>query len=263
MRSPETRRGKGRLVRKRVLVILGCLVVGVVVNVLVAWGCALRIKSTWSTTEPNSPFRFVHQDWPMPVPANWPPDPDFVTKNGGSGLSGLHLTTDTYEVSKIEYFASVNKAGWPVVAMRWDVLTELDYPQRQVRYLLNDGTWRGLWLGGMPVSARLHWDYQRYRLATTIQGSREGVPVPLRPLWPGFAVNTAIYGAFAWFVMFAPGVARRARRLKREACVKCGYDLRGGVAGGMCPECGTEKSGVKTGALTAVSKQTPTLPAGE
>ncbi|MFG0329682.1 MAG: hypothetical protein ACF8PN_07270 [Phycisphaerales bacterium] len=66
-------------------------------------------------------------------------------------------------------------------------------------------------------------------------------PIPYAPVWPGFALNTAFYGA-AWYgVLFAPGVVRRSLRRRRGACVGCGYDLRA-TETGVCPECGAGES---------------------
>lgn len=61
--------------------------------------------------------------------------------------------------------------------------------------------------------------------------------LPWRPLWAGFAANTALYSALWFGVLFVPGAARRWVRLRRGRCLKCGYDLRGNLAAG-CPECG-------------------------
>jgi hypothetical protein len=61
--------------------------------------------------------------------------------------------------------------------------------------------------------------------------------LPLLPLWPGFALDTAFYGTLTFLLWSAPGVLRRRSRLRRGACPACGYDLRGN-AGGRCPECG-------------------------
>ena len=63
--------------------------------------------------------------------------------------------------------------------------------------------------------------------------------LPLRPLWPGFAINTIFYAAILWFVMLGPFTARRIIRRKRGQCIKCGYDLRG-AEHEACPECGVE-----------------------
>ena len=61
--------------------------------------------------------------------------------------------------------------------------------------------------------------------------------LPLRPIWPGFAINTIFYAAILWLLTLGPFTARRMIRRKRGQCIKCGYDLRGTSEGG-CPECG-------------------------
>jgi hypothetical protein len=62
------------------------------------------------------------------------------------------------------------------------------------------------------------------------------------PIWPGLLVNTAFYGAILWGLWVGPGALRRGLRRRRGACVRCGYDLRGGEgsdgAPAVCPECG-------------------------
>ena len=60
--------------------------------------------------------------------------------------------------------------------------------------------------------------------------------LPVRPIWPGFAINTLFYAAIVW-MPFAPFVLRRHIRRKRGRCLKCGYDLRG-AEHEVCPECG-------------------------
>jgi len=64
--------------------------------------------------------------------------------------------------------------------------------------------------------------------------------LPLRPLWPGFAINTVFYAFILW-LLFAlggtPFVLRRRRRIRRGLCPTCAYDLRG-ATGEVCAECG-------------------------
>ena len=65
------------------------------------------------------------------------------------------------------------------------------------------------------------------------------VQLPLRPVWPGFAVNTIFYAAVLWLPFVGLGAFRRRRRTKRGLCPKCGYDLRGRASENkLCPECG-------------------------
>ncbi len=61
--------------------------------------------------------------------------------------------------------------------------------------------------------------------------------LPLRPIWPGFGINTLFYAAILWPVILGPFALRRHFRRKRGLCVSCGYDLRH-ADHEACPECG-------------------------
>ena len=60
--------------------------------------------------------------------------------------------------------------------------------------------------------------------------------IPLRPIWPGFAINTLFYAAILWGLFAAPLALRRRRRIKRGLCPKCAYPIG---ASDVCTECGT------------------------
>jgi hypothetical protein len=63
--------------------------------------------------------------------------------------------------------------------------------------------------------------------------------VPLRPLWPGFAINTIFYAAMLWLLWIAPGKIRRFIRIRGHRCPACGYQIApGGGIGPVCSECG-------------------------
>lgn len=68
--------------------------------------------------------------------------------------------------------------------------------------------------------------------------------LPLRPMYPGLAVNTLFFGVLWAGLLFAPGVVRRAARRYRGRCDRCGYDL-GGLREAGCPECGDGRKAVE------------------
>lgn len=59
--------------------------------------------------------------------------------------------------------------------------------------------------------------------------------LPLRPLWPGFAINTMLYAATLWLFWTAPFALRRRRRIKRHLCPACAYPVGDSP---ICTECG-------------------------
>jgi hypothetical protein len=77
----------------------------------------------------------------------------------------------------------------------------------------------------------------------TVDTARLYPILPMAPLWPGLLINTAFYGTILWLLWLTisrgPGMLRRGSRRRRGLCVRCGYDLRGGMNGAPCPECGT------------------------
>jgi hypothetical protein len=63
--------------------------------------------------------------------------------------------------------------------------------------------------------------------------------LPLRPIWPGFAINTVFYAGLLWLLFAAPFAFRRWRRIKRGLCPKCAYPVGDSP---VCTECGAAVS---------------------
>ena len=57
----------------------------------------------------------------------------------------------------------------------------------------------------------------------------------LRPIIPGFIVNTIFYAAILWVLIRVPFALRRFLRLRRGRCPKCAYPMG---ESGVCTECG-------------------------
>ena len=67
----------------------------------------------------------------------------------------------------------------------------------------------------------------------TIVARRGAIPYYVHPL--GLLVDTLLFAAMAWMLLFAPGVVRRTHRRRAGKCLRCGYLLKGRSP---CPECG-------------------------
>ncbi len=193
------------------------LLLGAVVNVAVAWGCAqwggfvaLRDVAFGDDTEPHPTSPQLARVWVL---------------SGGSDEATLYGTEWTGRgLSVYTYFsADVNVflAGWPLRTM-YGYTNDFTNPVL-VQGLVS--TWGELF--GLYGSSRF---------------------LPLRPIFPGFLINTLFYATTSWTLLVAPFATRRLIRTRRGRCVKCGYDLRGSAGGRggrgdpgdghVCPECG-------------------------
>jgi hypothetical protein len=76
------------------------------------------------------------------------------------------------------------------------------------------------------------------RSALTGYRALDRFALPLLPLWPGFAINTAFYALLLFALIRGPRVLRRELRRRRGRCGACGYDRVGLAPGAACPECG-------------------------
>jgi hypothetical protein len=68
-----------------------------------------------------------------------------------------------------------------------------------------------------------------------------GVPLPLRPLWPGLVGDSLLYGLLLWLGLVMPARARAVLRRRGGRCPACGYDLVRNLGAG-CPECGWKRA---------------------
>ena len=106
---------------------------------------------------------------------------------------------------------------------------------------------------GMRVGGR-RWDAEQETMILeittntfwTFSFKNRQMLLPIRPLLPGFAINTIFYAAVLWVLFAAPGAIRRWRRIKRGQCASCGYSLRGTPHIEKCPECGGDENAQRT-----------------
>jgi hypothetical protein len=148
--------------------------------------------------------------------------------NTGGGFRVLRV--DMHNFLGAERSVCVLEAGWPSMGLA-SIGT---YPTgRNMREVMLFG-WRFSWSWSLPIPEGI----DGRDLEAPMGFGRDKRRLPLLPLWPGFALDTAFYGALTFLLWSAPGVLRRRSRRRRGACPACGYDLKGGSAAGKCPECG-------------------------
>ncbi len=215
-----------------------CQVVGVVVNVGVAWGLALWVQlgNNWYESDVacyrDTPGGSWFEDEPNAVRVerlSWPPDglthptesPDARVRLGWPWYRGF--TTDAFVSGNImteeAHVVLAFRAGLPLRSAACFV-ADPDTPDHEEVW----GVDTGLANQGMNP---LHPMWPTARL-------------PLRPEFPGFVVNSLFYGGLALAAVVAPRSLRRRWRVRRGRCVGCGYELAGLV---VCPECGLGRVG--------------------
>ncbi len=260
--------------KRRLFTLAIFLLLGAVVNVAVAWGCALAVDLSkggeftfqvgddlfyarlrqrpgavralvWRSNDTDIPHDL---EWAYSMTQNWKGyvgdavtlwaadvprraraqlQPD--TQRGDDGNSPAFPTwiprghLRKRELSGHDFPTPIiyDARGWPFVAMRCEVVFPIGGAQGQ-EYIT----------GGMRISPR----------AGALREWLSFRVLPIRPIWPGFAINTGFYAAILWPLICGPFALRRRIRRKRGWCVACGYDLRHADHDG-CPECGATDEG--------------------
>ena len=208
------------------------LLLGAIVNVAVAW--AITALTTWPGW-PQQPVLLTQIEWPGPVPQHWPSLADSIQGQvfGWSlyhYLAGVVEETPDGELLASEQFViNVGSVGWPCLALQWELWLDHVLPRGRAV----EGAYRAegqpadtWWLSGVGLP------FEKFGF-----GLRSWKRLPVRPIWPDFAVNTIFYAAILWLLTFGPFAVRRFIRDKRGRCINCGYDLRGDFSAG-CSECG-------------------------
>lgn len=221
------------MTRKWIVVVAISLMLGLVLNVCIAWGLAWRVGHfSWLMQATRSQQRGPKVLWPQSPSPDWPPFPAQLEQ---SEIWACRL--DTFAFAEVTdrvvppgapveiriYEQKVLNWGLPFRSMKmtWQQ-AEVPMPgsngYRQVLpeqttfttgLLLPERMWRG------PIPTLL----------------------PLEPVWPAFALNTLLYGALAGALLFGPRVLRRGLRRRRSQCERCGYPIGTSLT---CTECGRE-----------------------
>lgn len=206
---------------KRIVLLL---IAGAIVNVAVAWACALPDLSLeggdWL-------YRNPRQDGPPVLVVFRGFGHERVsTRNLRHELGELAKSyrarqwwprTTWPEDSSLWYQAS----GWPFLSMMAHRITHVE---RRPDGTLAD-TYKGSW--GVPIDNG--W-FQR------LIGSEDRKVLPLKPMWRGMIGNTLFYAGLLWLPFCGAPALRRAVRVRRGLCPRCAYPVGNGE---RCSECGT------------------------
>jgi hypothetical protein len=186
---------------RRRLIQLGLFVLaGAIVNVAVAWMAPRPSFLAFGLLSPTS-SRFAHYSAWWLTHREISMRPESISTASTWGFEHVAINAATEGGSRL-------RAGWPAlglegVEVNW--VTQLNplQHQRETKDLL-----------------RVEQMDQSY---------------PLRPLWPGFAINTLFYAGILWLLFAAPFALRRRRRIKRGLCPACAYPVGDSE---VCTECG-------------------------
>jgi hypothetical protein len=221
-------------VKRRLLKLCAFLLLSAIVNVGVAWGLALTIGFATSVNVGTAQLRGMRESpdgtWSIAVferigsvhitsyrarsgRAMRPYGPEPSTLIPHWLDYPLELLADQYS-----YSWSIEARGWPCASMwcrSWgfstSMLGEVSGVQAQYGITVSDRGIRPAHGGSIPRV------------------------LPLRPIWPGFAINTVFYTTLLWLLFAAPFALRRRLRIRRNLCPHCAYPVG---TSGVCTECG-------------------------
>ena len=212
------------------------LILGSIVNVVIAWSCALWAPVTSGVVldkdqsdklDINS-HNLLRADTGFGYkefkPVMYPTDSEWksmemrriTVANGGRFTFSLDFTPSFPMQAKELPGIEEVRAGWPAPSLMSQQRQVAPFGEHPIESF-NNGIFQP------------EWTYQFNPIA--------GRRIPLRPMWPGFAINTILYAVILWSLTLGPFTARRVIRRKRGHCPKCGYYLRGEFTSG-CSECG-------------------------
>jgi hypothetical protein len=117
----------------------------------------------------------------------------------------------------------VQSIGWPWRSLMFVTKLEINNPKK----------WKRHW----QINTGLRNHAQRTTEFWKIQENDDLLLLPLRPIWPGFALDTTVLAGLWALPVIGWPMVRLRRRKRRGLCLACGYDLTG--TPDSCPECGS------------------------
>ncbi len=241
--------------KRRLLTVAIFLLVGAVVNVAVAWGCAawLPFEVKHTIRQPSSEYidfirRYLSAD----------PDAHELVSYWRIRRHGALYFCASRQRMDVEHLLNMHPSSSPegltpeVLRPRWlQVKRAPHYNDLGCAYR-NVFAWGwpllSLWCEYETVNVNPFFTPRIYRVHGGIETSLERIKLfgyggpyarvlPLRPIWPSFAINIFFYSIMLWLLIPGPFALRRLIRQRRGLCPACGYDLRHGEHE-ACPECG-------------------------
>lgn len=227
--------------KRRVLLILLCLLLGAVVNLVTVWLMALLL------------------------------DLEFEGITEGRTLASAHVDPAGGEV---ESYLFVNRLVWHDHAVVFDFRPRRDPNPVQYKMFVEmhegfvsdapdappawakgvaESAWKAEQLPGQRVAIAFGWPMRAawfqcqasdptvvrgglfLEYDPTVNARSPARTLPLTPIWPGALVNTIAVALLIWLLIAAPRFIRRQARRRRGQCPACAYPVG---ASAVCTECG-------------------------
>ena len=199
--------------KRRLLIIAICLLLGAIVNVAVAWALAIWTGSVTFDAQLTASLR--RQRFEAEGRS------DRLQQEGAwidQALRGAGLDLVIVKREQPAEIVHLYRAGWPFRAM-----------EGESRPTTTEYAW------AVPLSSVVTLRAELPSATDKVLTSTAARIVPLRPVWLGFLGNTVLYAVVAMGMIGCAWLVRRFLRLRRGLCPKCAYPM-GESAG--CTECG-------------------------
>jgi hypothetical protein len=206
--------------RRALQIVLVFTILGGLANVTIAFACAVWSQPSEFDPQFMAKIRreFFRRDGAKDGRAYWP-----LIAHPGMGAQFIDIAIDEPDLIEDSMQGSypclgLIRAGWPWNAMEaecWHDATRAPTPKPP------EFRW------AVPVQKRY------------VSANRLFIPrmLPLRPIWPGVVVNSALLALLLWLMWIAARIIRQAARIRRRLCPRCAYPM--GVSA-RCSECGRE-----------------------
>jgi hypothetical protein len=244
-------------VKRRLVKLVVFLLLGAIVNVAVAWGCLC-----WAPIASETPLRVPtaaeNSIWHRFIDTE--KDATCTVRSQAKGITYLQISgaiqPNTFRITPTAdgRVSGVSEETWPnttfgkIVVMfiaGWPMrsLSGARFESRSpIGQQPGGSTWISFQGGSHNDDPWLTYpprDDTAYKSAIPTTMTRDGKKqyrlLPLRPVWPGFAINTVFFAMILWTLFAAPFALRRRRRIRRGLCPACAYPVGDSA---VCTECG-------------------------
>jgi len=201
-------------------------VIGLIINVLLAWMFALLASPTEYQEKAVGWYGYPEDFppvWECDVPSGWPTRCRHSVFGSTRGLTWYRgIASDEEGDAVIDYEMTEVQVGWPFRSVRWRHGQVFDRHAATTEFI---GGW---WI---PIP-----DWLEQLVASSTSKFHARRRLPIEPMWLGLLANTAMFGGTLWLLLRLRRTVRRWLRHRRQQCLECGYPIGRSE---LCTECGT------------------------